>query len=161
MVDIQINLKRFDVPRVLGGICPFSNPQEWIESAIEDTIKYGLGEMKDLHITYFLPEALILSAINKLKTFQSEKTKGIDIGCQGVFRDDIKKGGNFGAFTSNLPATAAKNLGCTWAIIGHSEERADKLGLIESFELKVKKDLKLRIKARGIEIGRASCRERV
>ena len=150
MIEIQINLKRFDVPRALGGICPFSKPQEWIESVIEDTIEYGLGDMKDLHITYFLPEALILSAISKLKTFHSEKTRGIDIGCQGVFREDIKKGGNFGAFTSNLPAIAARNLGCTWAIIGHSEERADKLGLIESFEPKIKKDLKLRIKARGV-----------
>jgi len=150
MVEILINLKRFDVPRVLGGICPFSKPQEWIESVIEETIKYGLGNVKDLHITYFLPEALILSAISKLKTFYSEETRGIDIGCQGVFRDDIKRGGNFGAFTTNLPATAAKNLGCSWAIIGHSEERADKLGLIEFFEPKIKKDLKLRIKAREV-----------
>jgi len=117
---------------------------------MEDTIKHGLGNIKDLHITYFLPEALILSAISKLKTFSDEETKGIDIGCQGVFRDDIQKGGNFGAFTSNLPATAARNLGCTWAIIGHSEERADKLGLIESFEPKIKKDLKLKIKAREV-----------
>jgi len=150
MKEILVNLKRFDVSRELGGICPFSKPQEWIESVIGDTIKYGLGNIRDLHITYFLPEALILSATNKLKTFQIEKTKGIDIGCQGVFRDDIKKGGNFGAFTSNLPAIAARNLGCTWAIIGHSEERADKLGLIESFEPKIKKDLKLRIKARKV-----------
>ncbi len=145
MKEIFINLKRFDVPRELGGICPFSKPKEWIESVIEETVKYGLGNMKDLHITYFLPEALILSAINKIKTFHTEETRGIDIGCQGVFRDDIKKGGNFGAFTTNLPATAAKNLGCSWAIIGHSEERADKLGLIEYFEPKIKEDLKLRI----------------
>jgi len=148
MNKIFINLKRFDVPRELGGICPTDKPQEWIESIIEDTIKYGLGNMKDLHIAYFLPEALILSAINKLKTFQSEKTKCIDIGCQGIFRDDIKKGGNFGAFTSNLPATAAKNLGCTWAIIGHSEERADKLSLFEEFEPSLRSDTKLNSKAR-------------
>lgn len=148
MIEIQVNLKRFDVPRALGGICSFSKPQEWIESVVEDSIKHGLGNIKDLHVTYFLPEALILSAVSKLKTFHSEETRGIDIGCQGVFRDDIKKGGNFGAFTSNLPATAARNLGSTWVIIGHSEERADKLGLIESFELKIKKDLKLKIKAR-------------
>jgi len=150
MIEILINLKRFDIPRELGGICPFSKPQEWIESVIEETIKYRLGNMKDLHITYFLTEALILSATNKLKAFPGKETIGIDIGCQGVFREDVKKGGNFGAFTTNLPATAAKNLGCTWAIIGHSEERADKLGLIEFFEPKIKKDLKLRIKAREV-----------
>lgn len=150
MKEILINLKRFDVPRELGGICPFSNPQQWIESVIADTVGFGLGNIKDLYITYFLPEALILSAINKLKTYQIEKTKGIGIGCQGVFREDIKKGENFGAFTTNLPATAAKNLGCTWAIIGHSEERADKIGLIECFEPKIKKDPKLRIKSREV-----------
>jgi len=117
---------------------------------MEDTIKHSLGNTKDLHVTYFLPEALILSAIRKLKTFSDEETMGIDIGCKGVFREDIKKGGNFGAFTSNLPATAARNLGSTWVIIGHSEERADKLGLIESFAPKIKKDLKLKIKAREV-----------
>jgi len=114
MIEILINLKRFDVPRAFGGICPFPKPQEWIKLVIEETIKYGLGNMKGLHITYFLPEALILSAISKIKTFHTEETRGIDIGCQGVFRDDIKKGSNFGAFTTNLPATAAKNLGCSW-----------------------------------------------
>jgi len=150
MIEIQINLKRFDVPRVLGGICPFSKPQEWIESVIEESIKSRLGNIKNLHVTYFLPEALILSAANKLKTFPDEETIGIDIGCEGVYREDIKKGGNFGAFTTNLPATAAKNLGCTWALLGHSEERADKLGLIGSFEPRIKKDLKLRIKAREV-----------
>jgi triosephosphate isomerase len=150
MIEIQINLKRFDIPRELGGICPFSKPQEWIELVIEESIKCRLGNTKNLHVTYLLPEALILSAANKLKTFPDEEAMGIDIGCEGVYREDIKKGGNFGAFTTNLPATAAKNLGCTWAIIGHSEERADKLGLIECFEPKIKKDLKLKIKAREV-----------
>jgi len=148
MKEIFVNLKRFDVPRELGGICPFSKPQEWVELVIEESIKYRLGSTKNLHVTYFLPEALILSATNKLKTFLDEEAMGIDIGCEGVYREDIKRGGNFGAFTTNLPATAAKNLGCTWVIIGHSEERADKLGLIECFEPKIKKDLKLKIKAR-------------
>ena len=150
MKDILINLKRFDVPRELGGICPFSNPREWIEQVLEETIKYGLGNINDLHITYFLPEALILSAMDVLKKFPEKETIGIDIGCQGVFREDIKKGGNFGAFTTNLPATAAKNLGCTWVIIGHSEERADMMGLIEEFEPTIKKEPELRSHARKI-----------
>jgi len=150
MIEILINLKRFDIPRELGGICPFSKPQEWIELVIEESIKCRLGNTKNLHVTYLLPEALILSAANKLKIFPDEEAMGIDIGCEGVYREDIKKGGNFGAFTTNLPATAAKNLGCTWAIIGHSEEKADKLGLIECFEPKIKKDLKSRIKAREV-----------
>jgi len=150
MKEILINLKRFDVPRELGGICPFSNPQEWIESTLKETINYGLGKANDLHLTYFLPEALILSAINVFKKYPKKGTVGIDIGCQGVFREDIKKGGNFGAFTTNLPATAAKNLGCTWAIIGHSEERADMMGLIEDFEPNIKKEPESRSRAREV-----------
>jgi len=150
MKEILINLKRFDVPRTLGGICPFSNPREWIESVLEKTIKYGLGNINNLHITYFLPEALILSAMDVLKKFPEKETIGLDIGCQGVFREDIKKGGNFGAFTTNLPATAAKNLGCTWAMIGHSEERADMMGLIGEFEPNIKKEPELRSHARKI-----------
>ena len=150
MKEILINLKRFDVPRELGGICPFPNPQKWIESTIEETIDYGLAKINDLHLTYFLPEALILSAINVLKKFPEKDIAGIDVGCQGVFREDISKDGNFGAFTTNLPATAAKNLGCKWAIIGHSEERADKIGFLERFENGIKKNPMLRARAREV-----------
>jgi triosephosphate isomerase len=58
----------------------------------------------------------------------------IEIGCQGVHWEDIQPGGNFGAFTSCLPATAAKSLGSRWAIIGHSEERKAKHQIIENYE---------------------------
>ena len=51
MREILINLKRFDVPRELGGICPLSKPQEWIKSVLEETIICGLGNINDLHIT--------------------------------------------------------------------------------------------------------------
>jgi len=47
MIEIQINLKRFDIDRELGGICPFSKPQEWIESVIEESIKCRLGNTKN------------------------------------------------------------------------------------------------------------------
>ena len=52
------------------------------------------------------------------------------LGCQGVYRDDTAPGGNFGAFTTNRPAAAAKALGCESVLIGHCEERADKLGIL-------------------------------
>ena len=52
------------------------------------------------------------------------------LGCQGVYRDDTALGGNFGAFTTNRPAAAAKALGCESVLIGHCEERADKLGIL-------------------------------
>ncbi|MCG8515286.1 MAG: triose-phosphate isomerase [Halanaerobiales bacterium] len=138
MKEILVNLKRFDVPRKKGGICPFDNPEDWINSVIEKTVRLGLGEISDISLTFFLPEALIISAVNKLKQSPLAKGHNIRIGSQGVFRKDINPGVNFGAFTTNLPATAAKNMGCSWTIIGHSEERADKLGILEEFEPTIK-----------------------
>lgn len=134
MKEILVNLKRFDVPRKKGGICPFDNPEEWINSVIEKTVRLGLGELSDISLTFFLPEALIVSAVNKLKQSPLAKRYNIGIGSQGVFRNDINPGVNFGAFTTNLPATAAQNMGCSWTLIGHSEERADKLGVLEEFD---------------------------
>ena len=53
-----------------------------------------------------------------------------EAGLRGVYRDDTALGGNFGAFTTNRPAAAAKALGCESVLIGHCEERADKLGIL-------------------------------
>jgi triosephosphate isomerase len=70
-----------------------------------------------------LPEALIITAaLERLASFTENEVKNLHIVCQGIFRENIVPGGNFVAFTTNLPAAAAKNLGCTWPIIGHSEE---------------------------------------
>jgi triosephosphate isomerase len=102
-----------------------------------------LGQLDNVNVTYLLPESLLLSAINRLKNHLEQTIQRIDIGCQGVFREDVVKGRNFGAFTTNLPATAAKNLGCTWVIIGHSEERKDKFGLLEKFESSVTSDARM------------------
>lgn len=134
MTQIFVNLKRFDVPRRMGGICPKENPGEWIEWVLDECVSLGLGKLEGVKLTFLLPESLILTAANKLKGYPEEQIKTLKIGCQGVFREDVKIGGNFGAFTTNLPAAAAKNMGCTWTIIGHSEERKDKLGIIERFE---------------------------
>ncbi len=134
MTEIFINLKRFDVPKSLGGICPVENPKIWIESIIDESVKLGLGNLEDVNVTYLLPEALIIPAVEKLSAYPKEQTLNINIGCQGVYRENVKPGGNFGAFTTNLPAAAAKNMGCDWSIIGHSEERKDKLGIIETYE---------------------------
>lgn len=131
MSMIFVNLKRFDVPRRLGGVCPFEDSGVWIRDVIEKCIALGLGDTDDFRVTFFLPESLIISAAQKLKDYSKDDSRAIRLGSQGVFREDIRPGGNFGAFTTNLPATAAKNLGCTWTIIGHSEERKDKLGLLE------------------------------
>ncbi len=133
MKQIFVNLKRFDVPREMGGVCPIANPKQWIEWIMDESIKNGLGNMKTLEVVYLLPEAYIIPAIERLRSYDEAQTESIHIGCQGVFREDISKGGNFGAFTTNRPAAAAKNLGCTWTMIGHSEERKDKLGIISEY----------------------------
>ena len=54
----------------------------------------------------------------------------VQVGCQGVYRMNTAVGGNFGAFTTNRPASIAKAMGCTSTIIGHCEERNDKTGIL-------------------------------
>lgn len=141
MKNIFVNLKRFDVPRTSGGICPVDNPQQWIRWVISESVESGLGNLDGFMVCYLLPEALIPVGIAVLADFPKEKIHGLQIGCQGVFREDIIPGGNFGAFTSNRPATAMKNYGCTWAIIGHSEERKDKLGILEAYQPEIRTNL--------------------
>ena len=138
MQKIFVNLKRFDVPRSMGGVCPVDHPQEWIRWVMTESVKHGLGRLNGIEVTYLLPESLIPIGVEALAAFPEEETTGIQVGCQGVFREDVAPGGNFGAFTSNRPATAMKNYGCTWAIIGHSEERKDKLGILETYQPEIR-----------------------
>ena len=146
---IFINLKRFDVPRNQGGLCPVDDPYQWAEYLIEESVKYGLGTLRNqgIEVTYLMPEALILTAVRKLKSYPENEVETLTVGCQGVYREDIEKGGNFGAFTTNLPAKAARNLGSSWSIIGHSEERADKKGILTSFEPVIEDNVELRKRA--------------
>ena len=147
MAEIFVNLKRFDVPRDLGGICPNSDPQEWIDSIMETCVELGLGKLENSNIAFLLPEGLVATAKNRLDNYEVIDKASLSIGVQGVFRKDVKPGGNFGAFTSNLPAAAAKNLGRTWTMIAHSEERRDKLEIIEEFEPNITTDDTLRVRA--------------
>ena len=130
---IFVNLKRFDVSRKFGGLCAMDSPKDWIEWVISETVLQGLGSMKEIGLTFLLPESLLIPAISKLDSYERSETLNVSIGCQGVYRENIRPNGNFGAFTTNRPAAAALNMGCNWAIIGHSEERKDKLGIIEEF----------------------------
>ncbi|AJQ28597.1 triose-phosphate isomerase family protein [Pelosinus fermentans] len=132
MKNIFINLKRFEVARSLGGLCDVDSPEKWITGLMGECIKLGLGTVADTQLSFLLPEALIIPAVNILKKFPMEETIAISIGCQGVHREDIKIGGNFGAFTTTLPATAAKAIGCEWAMIGHSEERRNMQSIMEA-----------------------------
>ena len=140
MGNIFVNLKRFDIPRALGGVCPQDQPTVWMESVIDESVRLGLGERSDLRVTFFVPEGLISTAVSTLGRYNMERTRGLAIGSQGVFREDVQIGGNFGAFTTNLTACAAKNLGCSWSMIGHSEERKDKLGLLSAYDPSIDQD---------------------
>lgn len=141
MQEILVNLKRFDVARSLGGICPYDDPAEWASWVIGESVNLGLGLLDGIALTFFFPEALLIPAIKKLASFSVDASGSIRIGSQGVYRENVVKGGNFGAFTTNLPASAAKNLGCTWAIIGHSEERKDKFDLLQNYDPLVGTDI--------------------
>ncbi|SKA39372.1 triose-phosphate isomerase [Consotaella salsifontis] len=130
MLDIFVNLKRFEVSRALGGVCGEGSPKVWIENVIGQIAACGLGKNADTPLTLFLPEALVIPAVDALSRVPAEERRSLAIGCQGVHREDIRKGGNFGAFSSSRPATAMKAIGCTAAMIGHSEERREKAGVI-------------------------------
>jgi triosephosphate isomerase len=131
---IFVNLKRFDVPKRLGGVCLVNDPILWIESVIDECVGLGIGTLQGVKVVMFLPEALIANAIFQLCSYAPDRTVTLSIGCQGVFREDVAPDGNFGAFTTNRPATAMQNLGCDWVMIGHSEERQDKLGIIAKYD---------------------------
>lgn len=139
MAEIFVNLKRFDVPRALGGICPLENPEQWIRWVVKETIAHGLGRLNGVELVYLLPEGLLIPAKDELESHPRTETRNIAVGCQGVFRENIAAGGNFGAFTTNLPAAAAVNLGAGWAIIGHSEERKDKLGILAAYDAEIER----------------------
>ena len=140
MRQIFVNLKRFEVPRSAGGLCPEAGPIDWIEKVIAASVELGLGANPGLRLTYLLPEGLIAAAGRQLKMYPAGQTAQLAVGCQGVHWQNIQPGGNFGAFTSSLPAAAAVGLGAQWAMIGHSEERRAKLQVMASYDPQVEVD---------------------
>jgi triosephosphate isomerase (TIM) len=147
MKQIFVNLKRFDVPRKLGGVCPMEDPLAWIESVMDQSVELGLGAHADLSLVYLLPEGLAGAAIRRLAKAPADQRRMIEVGCQGVHWDDVRPGKNFGAFTTSVPAAAAANLGCRWAIVGHSEERRSKLQVMAVYEPAVNTDAAVRARA--------------
>jgi triosephosphate isomerase len=79
----------------------------------------------DVEFVMFLPEAHLLLAEASL-----EPGSPIKLGSQGIYRLDTSVGGNFGAFTTNRTANAVKEMGCSYTLIGHCEERWDKAGIM-------------------------------
>ncbi len=127
MKTIYLNLKRFDIPKEHGGVNSLAPMIDWASTIVKNT-QEQLKQYDPSHVEFvmFFPEAHLIPAVNALSGDSPLK-----IGCQGVFRDDTAVGGNFGAFTTNRTANAAKVIGCTSTIIGHCEERRDKLGIMQ------------------------------
>lgn len=126
MKHIYLNLKRFDVPAELGGVNRIADMKEWgkyiVENTQEELKKYSPEEVE---FAVFFPEIHLFSAC-QAKTENSP----VQVGCQGVFRDDVAPGKNFGAFTTGRPAAAMKAAGCETVIIGHCEERNNLAGIL-------------------------------
>ena len=139
MKEIHVNLKRFDVPRSFGGLCPLQDASEWIKKTIGEIIDLGVGEREGLRVCFYLPESLISPASNVIREAGKNRKLNLCIGSQSVFRGDVRPGENFGAFTTNLPPAAAVNLGASWTIIGHSEERKDKEEMLSIFAEKIER----------------------
>ena len=126
MKHIFLNLKRFDVPVALGGVNRIAPLNEWgtyiVKNTQEALKKYDTNEVE--FVQYF-PEAHLLNAVSA----RCENSP-VQVGCQGVYRMNTAVGGNFGAFTTNRPVSIMKAMDVNYTIIGHCEERNDKMGIL-------------------------------
>ncbi len=125
MKYIFLNLKRFDIPPELGGVNRLAPMPKWgaaVVTGVQEKLCPLVGECR---FPIFFPEAHILKAAAALMP-----DSPVELGCQGVFRQDTAVGGNFGAFTTGRTAHAAAVMGCQWTMIGHCEERRDKAGIL-------------------------------
>ena len=126
MKHIFLNLKRFDVPVALGGVNRIAPMGEWggyiVKNTQEALKKY---DPREVEFVQYFPEAHLLGAVGA-RTQDSP----LQVGCQSVYRMNTAVGGNFGAFTTNRPVSAMKACGVNATIIGHCEERNDKMGIL-------------------------------
>lgn len=126
MKHIFLNLKRFDVPVALGGVNRIAPLNEWGTYIVKNTQdalkKYDTNEVE--FVQYF-PEAHLLNAV----AARCENSP-VQVGCQSVYRMNTAVGGNFGAFTTNRPVSIMKAMDVNYTIIGHCEERNDKMGIL-------------------------------
>ncbi len=142
MKHIYVNFKRFDVPSELGGVNRLAPVSEYSKTIVNG-VKDELASFENCEFVQFYPESQIPEAV------KAAKGSVLKIGCQGVHRDDVMIGGNFGAFTTLRPAAAMSALGCTHAIIGHCEERKN---LAELFAMAGSSDRTLSAKVLNREV---------
>lgn len=124
MKHIFLNLKRFDISPARGGVNRLAPMGEW-GAAIVRGAQDALRDYPQAEFVMYLPEAHLLGAA-------AARTPGspVKLGSQGVYRADTAVGGNFGAFTTNRTGNAVREMGCESTLIGHCEERNDKLGVL-------------------------------
>ena len=126
MKHIFLNLKRFDVPAAYGGVNRIAELKDWggyiVRNTQEALKRYDPEEVE--FVQYF-PEAHLLNAV-------AARCEGspVEVGCQSVYRMNTAVGGNFGAFTTNRPVSIMKAMDVNYTIIGHCEERNDKMGIL-------------------------------
>ncbi len=126
MKHIYLNLKRFDVPVELGGVNRLAPVKDWGAAVVRGTQEALKGyDPAQVEFVQYLPEAHLVGAASAL-----DPNGPVQLGSQGVYRMDTAVGGNFGAFTTNRPASIVKAMGCTSTLIGHCEERNDKKGIL-------------------------------
>lgn len=126
MKHIFLNLKRFDVPAALGGVNRIAPIESWGRYIVENTqeaLKHY--DPSEVEFVQYFPEAHLLGAMAA-----RQEGSPVHVGCQGVYRMNTAVGGNFGAFTTNRPVSAMKAMGVEYTIIGHCEERNDKMGIL-------------------------------
>ena len=126
MKHLCLNLKRFDVPAEMGGVNRLAAGAGWAETIVSRT-KTELEQYRGAaRFPMYFPEAHVIPAVQA-----AGEGSMIEVGCQSVYRADVAPGVSFGAYTANRPAAAMKALGVKSTIIGHCEERADKLGVLQ------------------------------
>lgn len=124
MKHIFLNLKRFDISPEHGGVNRLAPMKDWGRVIVERT-QDALGAYPEAEFVMYMPEAHLLGAAAARKPGSP-----VRLGSQGVYRADTAKGGNFGAFTTNRTGNAIAEMGCESTLIGHCEERNDKMGIL-------------------------------
>ena len=122
---LYLNLKRFDVLREFGGVNGDTDIKNWSSNIIKKVLEplKEIKEKSDAEFVMYLPELHLFNALEA-----TDDT--LSVGCQGIFYENVSKGGNFGAFTTHRVAAAMKQIGVKDVIIGHFEERKDKNNLL-------------------------------
>ena len=124
MKHIFLNLKRFDIAPEHGGVNRLAPMKDWGRVIVEQT-QDELKQYDGVEFVMYMPEAHLLGAA-AARTEDSP----VKLGSQSVYRADTAVGGNFGAFTTNRTGHAVAEMGCESTLIGHCEERNDKMGIL-------------------------------